>query len=74
MDRDNLGDLEHLAGGPRPHIRMLGSFINGVDGNAGAPPVPDPYYGGAAGFEAVLDMIEEACPAMLEHCLGLIKK
>ena len=23
--------------------------------------VPDPYYGGAAGFELVIDMLEDAC-------------
>lgn len=29
--------------------------------------VPDPYYGGAAGFEQVLDMVEEAADAWLER-------
>ena len=29
--------------------------------------VPDPYYGGAQGFEIVLDMVEEASEALLEH-------
>jgi len=28
--------------------------------------VPDPYYGGDDGFEYVLDMIEAACPKILE--------
>ncbi|MDJ0939497.1 MAG: low molecular weight protein-tyrosine-phosphatase [Woeseiaceae bacterium] len=28
--------------------------------------VPDPYYGGAAGFERVLDMVEEASRGLLE--------
>jgi protein-tyrosine phosphatase len=27
--------------------------------------VPDPYYGGAAGFEAVLDLAEDACAGLL---------
>lgn len=72
MDHENLTELEALAGGPRPHIRLLGSFLPGRDGNAGAPPVPDPYYGGSAGFERVLDMIESACPGMLEHCRLLL--
>ena len=30
--------------------------------------VPDPYYGGAAGFELVLDILEDACEG------GLIRK
>jgi len=29
--------------------------------------VPDPYYGGDDGFEYVLDMIEAACPKILEE-------
>ena len=28
--------------------------------------VPDPYYGGAAGFEAALDYIEDACDGLIE--------
>jgi protein-tyrosine phosphatase len=27
--------------------------------------VPDPYYGAPAGFERVLDMIEEACEGLI---------
>ena len=30
-----------------------------------ASEVPDPYYGGAAGFEAVLDLVEDACDGVL---------
>lgn len=28
--------------------------------------VPDPYYGGAQGFENVLDILEDACEGLLE--------
>jgi protein-tyrosine phosphatase len=28
--------------------------------------VPDPYYGGAAGFERALDLIDEASRGLLE--------
>lgn len=28
--------------------------------------VPDPYYGGAQGFENVLDILEDACSGLLE--------
>ena len=27
--------------------------------------VPDPYYGGAQGFENVLDILEDACAGLL---------
>lgn len=29
--------------------------------------VPDPYYGGAYGFENVLDILEDACEGLLEE-------
>jgi len=29
--------------------------------------VPDPYYGGGAGFEHVLDLIEDGCDGLLHH-------
>ena len=29
--------------------------------------VPDPYYGGASGFERVLDLVEEAATGLLEY-------
>ena len=29
--------------------------------------VPDPYYGGAEGFEHVLNLVEDAAEGLLEH-------
>jgi protein-tyrosine phosphatase len=29
--------------------------------------VPDPYAGGDAGFERVLDLVEDACDGLLLH-------
>jgi low molecular weight protein-tyrosine phosphatase len=29
--------------------------------------VPDPYYGGEAGFEQVLDMLEDSCAGIIDH-------
>ena len=74
MDHDNLYDLQRLAGGPRPNILLLGSFLPDARDNQLAPPVPDPYYGGDRGFEMVLDMVEAACPGMLDYCLSLLQK
>ena len=69
MDRDNLWYLEELAGGPRPDIRLLGSFLPERQDEPGqVPEVPDPYYGGSQGFEDVLDMIEHACPGIFAAC------
>lgn len=74
MDSDNLINLESMAGGSKQHLRLLGTFLEGYNTNHEAPSVPDPYYGGSAGFEQVLDMIEAACPQMLSHCLELLSK
>ena len=69
MDQDNLRDLEQLAGGPRPNLRLLGSFLPEYDGHPkDAPQAPDPYYGGPRGFEEVLDMIARACPGLFSAC------
>lgn len=70
MDHDNYFYLTGLAGDSVEHIKLLGHFLAAdaipVDD---VIPVPDPYYGGDAGFENVLDMIESACQPMLEYCL-----
>jgi protein-tyrosine phosphatase len=34
--------------------------------------VPDPYYGGAADFEHVLDLVEDACDGLLAHVRGVL--
>jgi protein-tyrosine phosphatase len=74
MDRDNYEDLLALDSDPRAEIRMLGSFLPDLaahhDDLDEIPGVPDPYYGGAAGFETVLDMIEKACEPMLDYLLS----
>lgn len=35
--------------------------------HAGTQDVPDPYYGGPAGFEHVLDLVEDACDGVVER-------
>jgi protein-tyrosine phosphatase len=44
-------------------VRLLLEFAP----QAGRSDVPDPYYGGANGFEYVLDLVEEAATGLLEH-------
>ena len=36
-----------------------------VVSNQSTNEVPDPYYGGSNGFQAVFDMLDEACEAIL---------
>lgn len=72
MDRDNYRELMALSAGDSANIKMLGEFMPGIDASADPPDVPDPYYGGAEGFETVIDMCERACPAMFDHCMKLL--
>jgi protein-tyrosine phosphatase len=37
------------------------------DPDARSEVVPDPYYGGAAGFERVLDLVEAASDGLVKH-------
>jgi ribonuclease E len=52
----------------RPHDAQghLGLFLEFARGHAERE-VPDPYYGGADGFERVLDMVEDAAQGLLQH-------
>jgi protein-tyrosine phosphatase len=67
MDRENLAELRALApdAEAQEKVRMLREFD---PASAGAPDldVPDPYYGGAQGFETVLDQVEAACRGLLD--------
>ena len=66
MDASNLADLRALArgsAGAEQRIRLLRSF----DPQATHAEVPDPYYGGDAGFLEVLRMIESAADGVVEH-------
>lgn len=61
MDQDNLRVMQTLAQDRRTQPQLYLDLI--------APgkqqEVPDPYYGGAAGFEHVLDLVERASQALI---------
>lgn len=62
MDRANLAALVRLRGtGAGPSPELLRSYEPEPD----TLDVPDPYYGGARGFEEVLDICERACAGFL---------
>ncbi len=64
MDCANLSILERLR--PRDAAPHLGLFLQFAERHAERE-VPDPYYGGADGFERVLDMVEDASDGLLRH-------
>lgn len=63
LDNGHRRTLQAMA--PEPErVRLLRSF------DPAAPPkaeVPDPYYGGPDGFDAVLAMVRAAMPGLLEY-------
>ena len=55
MDQENLAELERIMpADARAEVRLFA-----------AVEVPDPYHGGAQGFENVLDLIETASDALV---------
>jgi protein-tyrosine phosphatase len=66
MDRENLQDLERLRDESNlqpedcAQIKLLSDYLE----EDWPTDVPDPYYGGAGGFDYVVEMIETACPAI----------
>jgi len=64
MDRLNQATLLERA--PREYHERIRLFLEFTADGSGRD-VPDPYYGGATGFEQVLDLAEEASLGLIEH-------
>lgn len=67
MDSRNAADLRALAPDEqaRTKVRLLRSFD--PESPAGDQDVPDPYTGGADGFELVLDQVAAGCAGLLDE-------
>lgn len=63
MDEDNLQALRDV--GEAPHHEKISLLLDFAESSE-LREVPDPYYGGAAGFERVLDLVEDASRGLLE--------
>jgi protein-tyrosine phosphatase len=63
MDHMNLAALAALR--PSDHRGELALFLDLVP-ELGVREVPDPYNGGPAGFERVLDLVEQASTALVK--------
>jgi protein-tyrosine phosphatase len=64
MDRANLAILQRIT--PTDSNTQARLFLEYARHHPERE-VPDPYYGGAAGFERVLDMAEDAAQGLLEE-------
>ncbi|CAN4119478.1 unnamed protein product [Withania somnifera] len=76
MDEKNKADIlralerwihrEPLPADAAEKVRLMCSYCKTHDETE----VPDPYYGGAQGFEKVLDLLEDACDSLLESIVA----
>lgn len=63
MDDNNFAHAQRLCPPSQRHkLKLLMDYAP----HAGNPHVPDPYYGGAAGFDEVLDLVETACDGLVQ--------
>jgi protein-tyrosine phosphatase len=65
MDEHNLEALLRRAPAGAP--ARVGLLLEHARRFADEREVPDPYYGPPAGFEQVLDMVEDACEGLLQQ-------
>jgi protein-tyrosine phosphatase len=75
MDRENLWNLERLArerrgGPPRAKIHLLREDDPDREAGDDRHDVPDPYYGGASGFDQVYQMVHRSAEALLRRLLA----
>ncbi len=63
MDRENQRDILRLRGAVKQKIYCLREF----DPRQDSLDVPDPYWGGPDGFDAVFDIIYRSCECLLDH-------
>jgi len=65
MDRENYQDILYLdpSGRYRDKVHLMCNFCS----RHSTKEVPDPYYGGSAGFNRVIDILLDACDGLLQH-------
>lgn len=70
MDRNNYRELATLFGEPSPKLHLLSEYLDGGDPRD----VPDPYHGEEDGFATVLEILERACPRILDELVEINKR
>ncbi|MFV0339380.1 MAG: low molecular weight protein-tyrosine-phosphatase [Parachlamydiaceae bacterium] len=64
-DQDILEYLHRMARNPeeKSKIHLMTAFSHNYPGE----PIPDPYYQGEAGFDYVMDLLEDSCSGFLDQ-------
>jgi protein-tyrosine phosphatase len=68
MDERNRADLVALAESAEDRAKV--ALLRDFDPNASETSVPDPYMGGARGFEEVFELCEAACRGLMAELIG----
>jgi protein-tyrosine phosphatase len=66
MDHDNFSILSSTC--PAEHRDKLHMFLDFAE-DLSVKEVPDPYYGGASGFDHVFDLVESASRGLLQNII-----
>jgi protein-tyrosine phosphatase len=65
MDHENYKNALNILGNShQDKVKKMCDFLTTTTNYS---EIPDPYFGGAAGFELVYDLLEEACVGLLEN-------
>jgi len=73
MDNENLANILALASGEEEIQKKICLFLdysNESSAESSIDSVPDPYYGGASGFDDVIDLIEAASRGFISYLLA----
>ena len=65
VDHPVLYDLYNKAPGPQQKAKV--HLVTAFSSSYRNKDIPDPFYSDDAGFELVLDIIEDACEGILQH-------
>lgn len=66
MDHSNLSALKQMSTEPELQDKLF-LFRSFDPQHNNDLEVPDPYYGGSKGFEAVYQIVDRTCPKVLDH-------
>jgi protein-tyrosine phosphatase len=67
MDKKNVQDLMKVAPeGLQYKVQLFLDYAENVEDQE----VPDPYYGGAKGFQFVLDLVENASDGLIKRLIS----